>query len=645
MPALPATSLRVAECGDCHQLFAVYETAGAVSCPGCGAAVELASLEVAEIGVAAPVEIEVEAPAVAPPVETFAPQAAVEPPAPEPVLEPEPTPEPVAETFKPVPVAEPEPEPAAEERPPTVAEWLLRGGDPNITASAEPTPHQDVAEPEAATAERQIEEPAAKPSLSESLGWAPGSFALDNKTEATETESSDRDSAAEPTAVADEFRFDFGATPLAEQTPEPVGLDLASAPEPEQAEDAAQPLVLDWSSPESPRKRSWSGPLSAVAGILLVAAPAAWMVMTWPDDADLSASANRQQRDPMAADAEMPPNPFPPAADSTAETVAAFEAEAEEPGEPNTLPFGAEAASPIRDTATLPASFNAPEAAEPPAFEPEPQPKSPAEPASDPFGPPTAAAESDRYVSAAPAPTGDRYASAAPLDDLPDTFSLPEDTPAAPTPRPPVPEAPAADPGQPALINVPYYELAELQKANAGGVPAGRSFAVGTLSNPAQASEMGKNYARLCYLAQVLTLLDPAASGQQVMTSELEATDIFNRLFREAGPRIEAQQIAGPWMAWTGRPHGGVFFSGIPVDIRGAGSATEYIFELGDQRVAVVSPERLDVKRFVNAGAREIGVIGILVDNPRERIAGYQGDSDRVVWVRKTLALRDPVEL
>lgn len=637
MSGQPAPSLRVAECRACQQLFAVYEAAGVVACPGCGSAVELATLEVAEIGVASPVEVQVDAPAEAP----------------QPAAEPE-TPSLVESAQElPAPTEAPEPQAAAEERPPTVAEWLLRGGDPNVTASetADPEPI-----PEPPT--EPLNEPAAplekpKPSLSESLGWSPGSFALDGADHAARRELAEPDPilepepTAEPLAAADEFRFDFGATPLAEQTAEPiaepVSLDLTSAPEPESVDEAAQPLSLEWTAPESPRRRSWSGPLSAIAGVLLVAAPAAWMAMTWPSDSDLTAAANRQQRDLLAQDDPSPPNPYPPSeepSETAAATVASFESNAlvePEPSEPNSLPFGEDDAAPIRDPATQPASFDAPD----PTFTPEPE--AGAELPSDPFGPPTEpapTAESSRYAVAA----GDRYASAAPVDE-PGDFSLPEDPPATPAPQAPAVRPTRPDPSRPGLVNVPYYGLDELVKAVTGGESAGGAFAGGTLSDPAQAAEMGKSYARLCYLAQVVTLLDPEASGPGVMTAELEATDVFNRLFREARPRDESRQIAGPWIAWTGRPHGGVFFAGKPTDMRPAGQTVEYFFPLGEETISVVAERGLDVDRFLNAGATEIGVIGILVDNPRERIAGYDGAAERVIWVRKTLALREPIEL
>lgn len=643
MPTPTAQALRVAECGECQQLFAVYATEGAVACPACSASVEIAALEVAEIGVATPIEARIEEPTQFPA---------------EPVAEPiDETPEPEQATVS-VPAAEtlPEPEPAAEERPPTVAEWLLRGGDPNISASGSPGN------------ELPNTKPAAKPSLSDSLGWTPGSFALEGTAPAAEPAPTTEpesvvERAREPIAQAvppdsDAFRFDFEKTPLAEQpiaTPEThdeeARLDLTSAPEADLADAAAQPQGLEWSATPEPSRRRWSGVLSAAAGILFVAAPAAWMAWTWPDESELAAATNRQQRDLMAA-----ADPAAELADFQASIPSGGDVVQADPSESvSSLPFGSETApaappmvvsgseEPIIDEQTLPASYNAPAAA---AAAPMPDLTSPTE---DPFRatlPAETAKPDDRYaVSAA----GGRYGAVQPNKE-PDTFTLPEDGFEPIASESEAQPEPAATPpreslGEVGLINVPHYAIDELRVAVSGGEPAGKAFATGTLADPEQASEMGKNYARLCYLAQVLTLLDPVASGPDVMTTQLEATDVFNRLFREAGPREESRQIAGPWMAWNGRPHGGVFFAGTPVDIRKVGEATEYLFEFGEQRIPVVMTEKLDVRRFVNAAAREIGVMGIVVDNPRERIAGYEGDAERVVWVRKTLALREPVEL
>ena len=88
----------------------------------------------------------------------------------------------------------------------------------------------------------------------------------------------------------------------------------------------------------------------------------------------------------------------------------------------------------------------------------------------------------------------------------------------------------------------------------------------------------------------------------------------------------------------------GVFFASIPENLRSAGEVVQYTFRLGEPDGPVIMAEQLDKRRFKLAGAKEIGVIGVVVEKPGEMIAGYEGDAERVVWVRKTVPLREPIQ-
>jgi hypothetical protein len=195
---VPVAPIRVAECRHCGQLFAVYAATGEVACPACEATSKVASLQIVELGVAAPVEVKVEASPTAPtPIESMGPAG-----------EPMSIEQPVADIELPVAnlVAEaPGPEADEPQRPPTVAEWLLQSEQ---LSEPKPTPTEP------------------KRSLAESLGWKPGGFEVPSlaaqrsgtaaRSEAQQGELADH---AEPiaTSLAD-FRFDFGATPLSEQS-------------------------------------------------------------------------------------------------------------------------------------------------------------------------------------------------------------------------------------------------------------------------------------------------------------------------------------------------------------------------------------------------------------------------------------------
>ena len=235
---------------------------------------------------------------------------------------------------------------------------------------------------------------------------------------------------------------------------------------------------------------------------------------------------------------------------------------------------------------------------------------------------------------------GDRYASATEpeepsfLDEVDEASRLEPVTPAEP-------EA-AATSEKLTLSGAPVYSYEDLFSATSEARAAGRAFARGTLDDTASAEAMGAHYARLCYLAQVLTLLDPAESNYDLQTAKFEAIDVFKRVFRKTESRDNASTVAGSWLAWSGRPHGGIFFVGVPKVASRKGSVYEYEFEFADRETTVVTEEPIDVRRYINANAKSVGVLGVIVEDAAAFVPGYTGDQQRVIWVRKTLALSEP---
>lgn len=536
------TPLRVAECNACGKLFALYAQEGAVACPECSKTITLEGLEVAELNVAQPVEIN----------------------------------ETVVATPKP-------PEPAvAEDRPPTVAEWLTREDPPSV----EPATDQS-----------------ATPSLAESLGWSPGSFQID------ESRSSVPRVEQPQTSSSDAFRIDLNETPLTEQLESiPPKVDSTQLPPVEEQTD-------------NPRKGSRTWSLVTAAAVLAAIGGGAYTLLKPGSESLVTETANRESLVSLPEEEPTPPNPFP------------MEITTDE-----------EQSAPIIDPQTTPAGFNSPQRdlpplppAEKPASE---TPMATSEPPADPFlsqAPATSAPAEDRYAISA-----DTYA------DLPDLAST-EPVPTTP-PEPAAFDSPASTPiasEPPATVrlnNPQPTSLADLTAAITDAAPAGRGFVDGSLSDPEQVSTMGQHYARLCFLAQSLTLLENRQPGQPTSMPEMEAADVFTRLFQSQNPRVQSRQIAGPWIAWDGRPHGGVFFAGEPTGVAPAGEATEYTFQLGETTVPVIMAEPIDPQRYVRTAATEVGVIGIVVDEPTKWIAGYQGEHDRVVWARTTIPLSLPTE-
>lgn len=505
--------------------------------------------------------------------------------------------------------------------------------------------------------------PQAKKSLSETLGWTPSEFTP----QASPVETTGPVETTEPVAPTNEmekapyeplpgnatlpdttaptlsdFRFDFGKDsadspqPLEEEVlaevPAPFSEELSSAETLEYgAEDFVSRLAntadstagsavdevasgVEWSPsqdalPTSSQKKSWLGPLSAVAGLMVVGIPAGYFALTGFDsnailNVDL-AGENRELRAEITKE-EMPPAPFAMQDKGVVSAAALL---------PKKKTEGVSTAS-FESAPAVPATKR-----------PE---------------------KMDRYTNNASAKSGrysnNRYAlqsSSEPNPFAAANATAMDDLPAAgqPIALEPTTLEPAVEPQSSRLIGAPAYGFETLLQAVTEAAPAGTAFAEGSLANEEEVPAMGQHYARLCYLAQVLTLMDPVASHPDLMTQEFEAVDLFKRLFRNAGAREDSRQIAGPWMTWSGRPHGGVFFAGIPNETRKAGELFEYRFPVADGEVYVVTEKPIDARRFLNSKANEVGVIGIVVEDPETRIAGYEGSAERVIWARKTAPL------
>ncbi|MEQ8848307.1 hypothetical protein [Botrimarina sp.] len=656
--AASAAPLRVAECGDCGQLFALQAATGAVACPACGAATPVASLEVAELGVAEPVEISV--PASEPSAGKRAGQSMLRDKA----AKPEPPADHGAAT-------EPaDGSPSAAPTAPTVADWLLRNGEPDASegrSPLEPSPltNGDKTHADAASGTGQ----AAKPSLSEALGFDFGSFRLGEhrgavangaeSAEAANPDASDKADrgplAALPTVELEpyeappldlqigDFRFDPADDALDDDAPDD---DAPDNDAPEEGDFRLEPVGSDADADGlDANRRRWGRPLAVAAGLLLLAGAgtAAYLFApssTGPDVAAGSRERRAALREEAAAAAE-PADDRALLAISSEDSEDSGAAEAPEPLDASTADTRSQPADPFAAAGTLADTQGQPLPPDLPAEPGEFASNDPAPQAGSdlPAEPPTMADARSTLPKGLPTDPAVEPVSFEP-DNTPKPISQQSvyQTPLGPDGLPPWGEPAAARIG---LVGAPSHSVAELTEAVDRARPAGDAFAAGSLADKQQLPDMGRAYAELSQLAQVLTLLDPGAEGGS-LTAELEATDVFRRLWRTESGRRQSQQVAGPWLAWTGRPNGGVLFAGTVVDINRVGELVQYDLQLDGEVVPVVMAEELDLHRFIVAGAattREVGVIGVVIEEPRQWLAGYDGPERRVVWARKTIPL------
>lgn len=191
------------------------------------------------------------------------------------------------------------------------------------------------------------------------------------------------------------------------------------------------------------------------------------------------------------------------------------------------------------------------------------------------------------------------------------------------------------------LVGAPSpYSLDQLDAAMERSEDARRVLSDNSLTeNPSAGPEMGRAYAKLCELAQVLTFVDTSQPDPEI--KRLAARDLYRRLFVYKHARDDSRDIATRWLKWTGRPHGGVFFAGDLQSMADKGSVWEFRLRLADGvQVTVLRDRPMDPQQFVNT--MELGVVGCVVEDATNRVEGYTGDADRAVWACHTFRLTKP---
>ena len=265
---------------------------------------------------------------------------------------------------------------------------------------------------------------------------------------------------------------------------------------------------------------------------------------------------------------------------------------------------------------------------------------------------PVSATESEEEQSLEPATFNESLStnSSQPIDSLGDRYSSSTETLTEPNPFSPPAQTIATQPKNTVsqdlpmhrLKGAPTYRVEELQQASNYSEALVKQLQEAALSEGENRDQsLGKHYAELCYLAQVISLLDLNSTSADLKASEMIAVDHYKRLFQNKAATAQVNQVAEHWIEWTERPYGGVFLTGVPDDMQYAGELITYRMPLGDSFVHIVTEEPIDVDRFVMSDSQTMGIIGIVVENPIDRIQGYKGDADRVIWCRKTIPVGD----
>ncbi len=178
------------------------------------------------------------------------------------------------------------------------------------------------------------------------------------------------------------------------------------------------------------------------------------------------------------------------------------------------------------------------------------------------------------------------------------------------------------------LTDVRLYSLEEFTEAVVAGESAARRFAAGDLAEPESVRDMGQAYVELCALAERLTLTNPSTFGSALITQQALAKAAL-RSAAAPSRRGDLAVVASRWLEHVRRKNDGALFVGRVRDLRAVGPWTECQFEVtvGDRRVAV--PVLMD--KLKHSTGDEAGIAGVIVTNPQQRIAGYEGDAPLIV--------------
>jgi hypothetical protein len=364
----------------------------------------------------------------------------------------------------------------------------------------------------------------------------------------------------------------------------------------------------------------------------------------------------------VAGGAQLPPTiPMPPATPPANETPAPDQNAAAPPPSEPTTPATTEPSStdqPLAATeqpATQPPATesapNQPQTAEtnPPAEE-KPAPSEPAlaeksdtpipEPAAD---KPAADPATDPVGVTAAKPTPDVLEppsrEPAEMPDDPTDRAAPVDT-ALESPKLDAEPLPAPDQEQPSLVNAPEYSPADLAKAmqDAGAANERMVAVAGAKDEGALKSARARFYLSVFRLAEVLTFTGDASAQDHVGPERKPIERIMMQLAADK-KRLDAMKYnAARWLGFSKRTTPGIALAGSVQSCEPVGKLYELKLAAGlnsDEPVVLV----LCTENPHLSTGDEALVLGAIVDNPGERVIGYEGDEPLAIWSGMTLAL------
>lgn len=174
-----------------------------------------------------------------------------------------------------------------------------------------------------------------------------------------------------------------------------------------------------------------------------------------------------------------------------------------------------------------------------------------------------------------------------------------------------------------------FYSVAELEATLPGADAAHRRFLAGDLARKEDVAAMGQAYIELCKLAEQFTLTNPAEYGNELITKQMNAKNIFRGSVGDPARRNDLAMIAGRWLQHARRPNQGVVVLGKVTDLQALGPWTEYTIETPLGYSSAVSKVLIDGVPFKSGS--DVAVVGAIVADPRQAIDGYAGEAQQVI--------------
>ncbi len=173
------------------------------------------------------------------------------------------------------------------------------------------------------------------------------------------------------------------------------------------------------------------------------------------------------------------------------------------------------------------------------------------------------------------------------------------------------------------------YTVADLDASLGGADAAHRRFIAGDLARKEDVAAMGQAYIELCKLAEQFTLTNPAEYGNELITKQMNAKNIFRGAVGDPARRNDLAMIAGRWLQHNRRPNNGVIVLGKVTDLQAQGAWTEYTIEtpLGD----ATATSKVLLEGIPFASGSDVAIVGTIVADPRQAINGYTGEAPQVI--------------